>query len=103
MLYEENVQVIRFSKDDGLSNGLSAKNPTVEVKFENVTAKWKQDHQEDTLQNVTVTVPPKKLLAVIGPVGSGKVRCRFKLVLCYVNVKSNLDHFFRSLHFCMPF
>ncbi|KAK6644533.1 hypothetical protein RUM43_000800 [Polyplax serrata] len=72
MLFEENVQTIRFSKDDNLVNGLTPKSPSIEVRFENVTAKWKVDHQEPTLNNVTTTVPPNRLIALIGPIGSGK-------------------------------
>lgn len=40
--------------------------------MKDVTAKWNDNLVENTLTKVTLTVRPGKLLAVIGPVGSGK-------------------------------
>ena len=73
MMYDENVQTIRFTKEDNLINGLSTKTLPTEIKFENFTCKWSSEQNEPTLNNINFTVPPKKLLAVIGPIGSGKV------------------------------
>lgn len=40
--------------------------------IKNATAKWVKDLADNTLSNVTLDVVPGKLVAVIGPVGSGK-------------------------------
>jgi len=39
----------------------------------NATAKWENDQNSDILKNINLSVKPKQLLAVIGPVGAGKV------------------------------
>jgi ABC-type protease/lipase transport system fused ATPase/permease subunit len=46
------------------------------VNVVNASARWNPDLEKDTLTNVTFRVPEGKLCAVIGPVGSGKVRIR---------------------------
>ncbi|KYQ47022.1 hypothetical protein ALC60_13972 [Trachymyrmex zeteki] len=38
----------------------------------NVSAKWHGDDREDTLRNVSLTVPPGSFIAIVGQVGSGK-------------------------------
>jgi ABC-type protease/lipase transport system fused ATPase/permease subunit len=40
----------------------------------NASAKWSPDLVKDSLRNITFHVPEGKLCAIIGPVGSGKVR-----------------------------
>lgn len=42
------------------------------IYIENATAKWTSTSMENTLSNLTLTVRPGQLLAVIGPVGAGK-------------------------------
>ena len=42
----------------------------------NASARWSHDLEKDHLSNITFRVPAGKLCAVIGPVGSGKVRIR---------------------------
>jgi ABC-type multidrug transport system fused ATPase/permease subunit len=44
------------------------------VTIVNSSAKWSPDLVRDSLSNITFRVPEGKLCAVIGPVGSGKVR-----------------------------
>jgi excinuclease UvrABC ATPase subunit len=44
------------------------------VTIVNASAKWSPELMRDNLSNITVRVPEGKLCAVIGPVGSGKVR-----------------------------
>jgi ABC-type transport system involved in cytochrome bd biosynthesis fused ATPase/permease subunit len=43
------------------------------IRVTNVTAKWTDDLPENTLTDVSLEVRPGRLVAVIGPVGSGKV------------------------------
>lgn len=38
----------------------------------NLTARWDDNHPENTLDNITIQVQPGTLTAVIGPVGAGK-------------------------------
>ncbi|KAJ8916764.1 hypothetical protein NQ315_013969 [Exocentrus adspersus] len=42
------------------------------IYIKNATAKWSEASVDNTLTNINLTVRPGKLLAVIGPVGSGK-------------------------------
>jgi len=44
------------------------------VNVVNASARWSPDLEKDSLSNITFRVPEGKLCAVIGPVGSGKVR-----------------------------
>lgn len=46
------------------------------IKITGVTAKWTDDLPENTLTDVSVEVRTGGLMAIIGPVGSGKVRYR---------------------------
>lgn len=39
----------------------------------NVTAKWSEYQNNNTLENVNLTIKPGQLVAIIGPVGAGKV------------------------------
>lgn len=43
------------------------------IVFFNATAKWTDDQNNNTLENINLTVSPGRLLAVIGSVGAGKV------------------------------
>ena len=57
------------------------------VTMEKVTGKWKKDENEDTLTNIDLNTKPGQLIAIIGPVGSGKVCddfCSFKIILFLV-------------------
>lgn len=39
----------------------------------NVTAKWSEYQNSNTLENVNLAIRPGQLVAIIGPVGAGKV------------------------------
>lgn len=43
------------------------------VQLKNVTAKWSENSAENSLNDVSVKVAQQTLLAIIGPVGAGKV------------------------------
>lgn len=43
------------------------------VVISNVTAKWENNQRFNTLENINLTVEPNQLVALIGPVGAGKV------------------------------
>ena len=53
------------------------KNDTVTL--EKVTGKWNKDENEDTLANINLNLKSGQLVAIIGPVGSGKVCSDAKL------------------------
>nr|UTK61406.1 ABCC4 [Hyphantria cunea] len=42
------------------------------VRLKHATAKWIASHQENTLTDLSLTIKPGKIIAVIGPVGAGK-------------------------------
>ncbi|XP_039765461.1 multidrug resistance-associated protein 4-like isoform X1 [Pararge aegeria] len=42
------------------------------VRLKHATAKWIVSHSENTLTDMSLTIKPGKLIAVIGPVGAGK-------------------------------
>ncbi|KAJ8923964.1 hypothetical protein NQ315_006740 [Exocentrus adspersus] len=42
------------------------------ILLQNITAKWLKDATEDTLHNISLSVSSSQLVAIIGPVGSGK-------------------------------
>lgn len=42
------------------------------INVKNVTARWDAENTEETLENVNLLVQPGTLVAIIGPVGSGK-------------------------------
>lgn len=56
---------------------------TFGVLVSNATAKWTRIHTNNSIENINLTVVPGQLVAIIGPVGAGKVRttCFYKLLL----------------------
>lgn len=52
------------------------------VRVISITAKWNEDLAENTLTDVSLDVKSGELVAVIGPVGSGKVNC-ICIITCY--------------------
>lgn len=94
LLYEEkNTHVANRSKAAKASNGV--RNPIIVnddilpndvdnlngskilsdlgIVIYNATAKWTDMQTENSLENINLTVRPGRLVAVIGPVGAGKV------------------------------
>jgi len=69
LLLDEISENAQSSKN--MSNGIEKRE--VAVSLQNATAKWNDEITDPTLNNVNVTMKSGQLLAVIGPVGSGKV------------------------------
>jgi ABC-type bacteriocin/lantibiotic exporter with double-glycine peptidase domain len=62
---------------DEASNLQKKDSKALGIRITNVTAQWMPQSHEKTLSKVTVDIKPGMLVAVIGPVGSGKVRHYF--------------------------
>jgi ATP-binding cassette, subfamily C (CFTR/MRP), member 4 len=43
------------------------------IVMSNASAKWTNAQIDNTLENINLTVTPGRLVAIIGPVGAGKV------------------------------
>lgn len=43
------------------------------IVISNVSAKWMSDQPENSLSNINLVIRPGRLVAIIGPVGGGKV------------------------------
>ncbi|KAH8366457.1 hypothetical protein KR084_009619 [Drosophila pseudotakahashii] len=54
----------------GHINALFKEEPLVEL--QSFQARWNQEHTEPVLDNINISLKPPQLVAVIGPVGSGK-------------------------------
>ncbi|EDV54484.1 probable multidrug resistance-associated protein lethal(2)03659 [Drosophila erecta] len=54
----------------GQANGLFEGKPLVEL--QSFQARWNHDHVEPVLENISISLSPPQLVAVIGPVGAGK-------------------------------
>ncbi|KAK3795777.1 hypothetical protein RRG08_031858 [Elysia crispata] len=68
-----NIQSAKVHVGNGLSHGEAEKQSESSVEITNVTAKWDGSGAvSNTLEDITVSVRPGRLVAVIGPVGSGK-------------------------------
>ncbi|KAF2900921.1 hypothetical protein ILUMI_05261, partial [Ignelater luminosus] len=78
LLYEETdlVSNEKHTNSVGLANGITEKNDLDTfinaVSITNGTAKWIGSSNENTLSNLTMNIKRGSLIAVIGPVGSGK-------------------------------
>jgi ABC-type bacteriocin/lantibiotic exporter with double-glycine peptidase domain len=80
-LLEEEAECLASNVNSNTSNEMDGakNNKTAEkgVTVANANAKWSPHLVKDSLSNITFHVPDGKLCAVIGPVGSGKVRIKF--------------------------
>lgn len=82
MLYEErDSEVVEHVpaanngyQHDGVNNVGEEESITLGIRITNATAQWTPVSHEKTLNKVTVDIKPGMLVAVIGPVGAGKVR-----------------------------
>ncbi|PSN47509.1 hypothetical protein C0J52_02251 [Blattella germanica] len=71
---DNNVKELGIALENKTKNGTEMADIVnkVGIRVSNITAKWSEDLNEDTLTNVNLDVKPGGLVAVIGPVGSGK-------------------------------
>lgn len=78
MSYEEietaSIRDLSLNGSKTIMNGLGEFKPhsCPRVALDKVYAKWTQDAPDNTLKNITINIAENQLLAVIGPVGSGK-------------------------------
>ncbi|KAL3281370.1 hypothetical protein HHI36_004580 [Cryptolaemus montrouzieri] len=68
-LNEENSMKVSLN---GIENSLPKKDKEMGIFVKNASAKWSEASIDNTLSDITFSVTPGNLLAVIGPVGSGK-------------------------------
>jgi ABC-type multidrug transport system fused ATPase/permease subunit len=61
-------------QNDGVNNIVKKESISLGIRISNATAQWTPMSHEKTLNRVTVDIKPGMLVAVIGPVGAGKVR-----------------------------
>ncbi|ENN78296.1 hypothetical protein YQE_05446, partial [Dendroctonus ponderosae] len=72
MQYDE-TEIAKALKEKGANEKRSLKpENTPGIFLKNASAKWTATQSDNTLTNITLSVTPGALLAVIGPVGSGK-------------------------------
>ncbi|CAH1248177.1 ABCC4 [Branchiostoma lanceolatum] len=68
----EEVDDPKASSTNGVISVTSPQDAGCSVILDKVKAKWAGDSEQLTLKNITLKLKPGQLLAVIGPVGSGK-------------------------------
>lgn len=81
-MYEEKVQEKQSKTDDKTANNYgnnhhrgaeTEKSNKSGIIVSEATAKWTAAQTENSLENINLTVTPGRLVAIIGPVGAGKV------------------------------
>ena len=65
--------IVRLTSDMMQHEIMEDNTDNIGIKITNVTAKWNEDFHENTLSDVSLDVRKGSLVAVIGPVGCGKV------------------------------
>jgi len=68
----------KSNNDNAMPNNNNSRNDTVQLSnfgivVSNATAKWSNTQTDNTLDNINLYVRPGRLVAIIGPVGAGKV------------------------------
>ena len=91
--------MVHFSKSENLTTNNGVKKPTIKsasittnidnetmqsnylrIVILNASAKWTQNETENCLRHINLTVSSGQLVAIIGPVGAGKV---YKIIINY--------------------
>lgn len=49
------------------------------IQFENVSAKWAKDLAVNSINNISLTIEPGQLVAIIGHIGAGKVCIKIRV------------------------
>lgn len=68
-----------MSNDIINENDTAVKLSNFGIVMSNASAKWTDAQIDNTLENINLTVKPGRLVAIIGPVGAGKVYLIYKL------------------------
>lgn len=73
-LLDDETKLLYEIKSNGYtSNDITEKSNDVKgVEIENITAKWNDEKADNTLMDISMNITPSTLVALIGPVGSGK-------------------------------
>lgn len=69
----QNIVDESFSTHHGNNQSERLQSKDYDIVVSNVTAKWSEGQTENTLQKIKLTIRPGQLVAIIGPVGAGKV------------------------------
>jgi ATP-binding cassette subfamily C (CFTR/MRP) protein 4 len=75
------MEMSNINSDNNTENGTSNEKNTDQsdnfgIDVLNASAKWILNQPENTLNNINLSVRPGRLVAIIGPVGAGKVYTR---------------------------
>lgn len=98
-----------FINDNFTENGTENKNNTemtndLGIIVSNITAKWTDSQTNNSLENINLTVRPGRLVAIIGPVGSGKVNEYSLYIYMYRNcVYVKIKRFDCRVHYYKQF
>lgn len=85
--------------DDAEINIVNKKNGSKHLKdigivISGATAKWRTDQTDNAIENINLTLRPGRLVAVIGPVGAGKVWN--VMIQTYLKYITNISHIFST-------
>lgn len=72
------VEKLAHENDGSLSSDINNDDKILQldncgIVITNATAKWTDSQANNSLENINLTVKPGRLVAIIGPVGAGKV------------------------------
>ena len=85
MLEEQKVRpgVMKSDLGSNLEKPFSGSPAAVEpeLKVDGITAQWSDESSHATLRDLSLTVKAGQLVAVVGPVGCGKVRKNFQITV----------------------
>nr|CAH7746327.1 unnamed protein product [Callosobruchus chinensis] len=104
---EDPLDISEKGKKDKASNGVTHTKLNVikredeppKIELEKVCASWLEDGTEDTLCNISLEVSPRQLVAIVGPVGSGKSSI-LSLLLNEMPLKSGKMDVVGEISFC---